>query len=131
MAATLFMGSTISENQPYGYTSLTYGLNSNYCIRFNSTSSGSHPSLPSIQESELHSCFQFMVDISTGISDAGFFSGEYSVQQLHMQSYIEFDWKIAYKDIRRNTYGNEATDISNSVIRYLRPESIHEKISFH
>ena len=100
----IYLGSTISQNQPYGYAALSYGFNSEFYASFSSVHlSGVNPFLPfHIGSINYNHVFNSWLDISTGVyryqvarslADTLFSSFTYADLTLG------FDWRLLYSKI--------------------------------
>ncbi|MFZ0281867.1 MAG: hypothetical protein WAL29_09475 [Bacteroidales bacterium] len=100
----IYLGSTISRNQPYGYAALSYGFNSEFYASFSTVHlSGVNPFLPfHIGSINYNHVFNSWFDISTGVyryqvarslADTLFSSFSYADLTLG------FDWRILYTKI--------------------------------
>ncbi len=100
----IYLGSTISRNQPYGYAALSYGFNNEFYASFSSVHlSGVNPFLPfHIGSLNYNHVFNSWFDISTGVyryqvarslADTLFSSFTYADVTLG------FDWRLLYTKI--------------------------------
>lgn len=134
----IYMGSTISGNQPYGYTSLTYGLNSELFASVSTVHLQDISPFLAFHTGSLNyiHVFNSWFDISTGISRYQVAS---SLENTLFNSFtyadltLGFDWKILYTKISGGILmadeNNGYLQLSNS--RYFETrEYTRKKISF-
>jgi hypothetical protein len=134
----IYLGSTISKNQPYGYASLTYGFKDQLYVSLVAVHlANNSPFLPLYTGSLTYNhTFNSWFDISAGVYSyhiASSLSDTLLSSFLYSDLTLGFDWKLLYTRISAGTMLSSKNktyfQVRNS--RYFQtPEFSHRKYSF-